>query len=212
MSDLTRLGWAQEDHAFLQLWASRFQPGGTLGHRRSWCDQMRAATCADTAIRLFQIGGDLDVCEAARKIKCPVLIVHPERDANVPIDEGRLLASLIPHCRFVQLDTENHMPLADEPAWENSSPRCEVFSRSRKACCRHRPKCLPLGDAYPARARRSGRHRRGLDNAEIAGSLWLRRKRSAIILPGSSTRFASSNDIRPSCLPATRASGEPAGS
>ena len=56
--------------------------------------------------------------EAARRIKCPVLIVHPERDANVPIDEARLLASLIPHCRFVQLDTENHMPLADEPAWE----------------------------------------------------------------------------------------------
>jgi DNA-binding NarL/FixJ family response regulator len=35
----------------------------------------------------------------------------------VPIEEGRLLASLIPHCRFVQLDSENHMPLADEPAW-----------------------------------------------------------------------------------------------
>ena len=55
--------------------------------------------------------------EAARKIKCPVLILHPERDAVVPIDEGRLLASLIPDSRFVQLDSENHMPLADEPAW-----------------------------------------------------------------------------------------------
>ena len=54
---------------------------------------------------------------AARRIKCPVLIMHPERDAVVPIEQGRLLASLIPNSRFVQLDSENHMPLADEPAW-----------------------------------------------------------------------------------------------
>jgi pimeloyl-ACP methyl ester carboxylesterase/DNA-binding CsgD family transcriptional regulator len=118
MRDITRLGWAQEDHAFLQLWASRFQPGGTQDHQRSWCDQMRAATSADIAIRLFEIAGNCDVRDAARKVKCPVLIVHPERDVNVPIAEAQLLASLIPDSRFVQLDTNNHMPLADEPAWE----------------------------------------------------------------------------------------------
>src|SRR5882724_7544164 len=117
MRDLTRIGWAREDHAFLELWASRFQPGGTWDHRRSWCEQMRAATCAETAIRLFEIAGNTDVRDAARKVKCPVLIVHPERDANVPVAEAQLLASLIPDSRFVQLDTENHMPLADEPAW-----------------------------------------------------------------------------------------------
>jgi pimeloyl-ACP methyl ester carboxylesterase len=43
--------------------------------------------------------------------------MHPERDAVVPIDEGRLLASLIPDAAFVTLDSENHMPLAEEPAW-----------------------------------------------------------------------------------------------
>jgi pimeloyl-ACP methyl ester carboxylesterase len=115
--DLTRLGWGQENHAFLQVWASHFQPGGTLEHLRSWSDQQCAATSAETAVRLPQIGWNVDVREAARKIKCPVLILHPERDAVVPIDQGRLLASLIPDCRFVQLDSENHMPLADEPAW-----------------------------------------------------------------------------------------------
>src|SRR6516164_1608547 len=100
MLDLTRLGWGQEDHAFLQVWASRFQPGGTLEHLRSWCDQQRAATSANTAVQLLEIGFDVDVREAARRVKCPVLIVHPERDMIAPIAEGRALASLIPDCRF----------------------------------------------------------------------------------------------------------------
>ena len=61
--ELTRLGWGQEDHAFLQVWASKFQPGGTLEHLRSWCEQQRTATSADTAVRLLQI--DMNVgCEA----------------------------------------------------------------------------------------------------------------------------------------------------
>jgi pimeloyl-ACP methyl ester carboxylesterase/DNA-binding CsgD family transcriptional regulator len=117
LEQVTRLGWGRDDHDFVQVWGSRFQPGGTRSHTLSWSEQMRAATCAETAVRLLQIGWDVDVRDAARKIKCPVLIVHPERDVVSPIDEGRLLASLIPNCRFVPLDSENHMLLADEPAW-----------------------------------------------------------------------------------------------
>ena len=80
LSDVTRLGWGRDDHDFLKVWASRFQPGGTREHLCSWSEQMRAATSAETATRLLQIGWSIDVREAARKIRCPVLIVHPERD------------------------------------------------------------------------------------------------------------------------------------
>src|SRR5437868_5311630 len=55
LTDITRLGWGQEDHDFVQVWASRFQPGGTREHLRSWSEQMRAATSADTAVRLLKI-------------------------------------------------------------------------------------------------------------------------------------------------------------
>ena len=58
--DLTKLGWGQENHAFLQVWASAFQPGGTLEHLRSWCDQQRAATSAETAWRLLRTGWNAD--------------------------------------------------------------------------------------------------------------------------------------------------------
>jgi pimeloyl-ACP methyl ester carboxylesterase len=66
--DLTRLGWGKENHAFLQAWASSFQPGGTLEHLRSWCDRQSAATSSSVAARLLEIGWNVDVRDAARRL------------------------------------------------------------------------------------------------------------------------------------------------
>jgi len=174
--DLTRLGWGQENHAFLQVWGSRFQPGGTLEHLRSWCDQQRAATSAETAIRLLEVDWNVDVREAARKIKCPVLIVHPERDGIVPIDEARLLASLIPHCRFVQLDTENHMPLADEPAWSQLVAEVRRFLAEPAGGHATSRNKLPFNGLTPRERAVLEGIAEGLDNSELAASLQLSEK------------------------------------
>jgi pimeloyl-ACP methyl ester carboxylesterase/DNA-binding CsgD family transcriptional regulator len=174
--EMTQLGWGRENHPFLQGWASAFQPGGTLEHLRSWSEQMRAATDAESAVRLLRIGWNVDVTESARKIRCPVLAIHPERDCVVPINEGRLLASLIPNCRFVQLDSENHMPLPDEPAWPQLVNEIREFLAEpvtkTDAPCRMRL----LGQL-------SARERgvleciaEGLDNKEIAAALSLSEK------------------------------------
>lgn len=174
--DLTRLGWAQENHAFLQVWASHFQPGGTLEHLQSWCDQQCAATSAETAVRLLQIGWNVDVREAARKIKCPVLIVHPERDAVVPVEEGRLLANLIPDSRFVQLDSENHMPLADEPTWPRLVGQMRRFLAEPTAVLAGGRNELPLNELTPRERAVLEGIAEGLDNSEIAASLGLSEK------------------------------------
>jgi len=174
--DLTRLGWGRENHAFLQVWASAFQPGGTLEHLRSWCDQQRAATSAEIAARLLEIGWNTDVREAARKIKCPVLMVHAERDAMVPIDEGRRLASLIPGCRFIQLDSENHMPLADEPAWPRLVDEVRRFLAEPCAATANGRNALPLGTLTPRERAVLEGIAEGLDNAEIAALLGLSEK------------------------------------
>jgi pimeloyl-ACP methyl ester carboxylesterase/DNA-binding CsgD family transcriptional regulator len=174
--DLTRFGWGQENHAFLQVWASHFQPGGTLDHLRSWSDQMRIATSADTAVRLLGIGWNADVRHAARKIKCPVLIVHPERDAVVPIEQGRLLASLIPDSRFVQLDSENHMPLADEPAWPRLLAEVRSFLSESSAVRVESRKTLPLDELTPRERAVLEGIAEGLNNAEIAAALELSEK------------------------------------
>ena len=126
------------------------------------------------AVRLLGIGWSVDVSEAARNIKCPVLVMHPERDAVVPIDEGRLLASLIPDARFVTLDSENHMPLAEEPAWTQLAGEMRAFLKAPVAASANT--ALPL-DQLTARERAvldgiAG----GLDNSEIAAALKLSEK------------------------------------
>src|SRR5215467_5674354 len=176
LSEITRLGWGKEDHDFLKVWASRFQPGGTREHLQSWSEQMRAATSAETAVRLLEIGWHIDVREAARKIKCPVLIVHPERDVVSPIEEGRLLASLIPNSRFVPLDTENHMLLADEPAWARLYAEVRDFlaePSNVQAPCRT---ALPLGELTPRERAILEGIAEGLDNSQLAASLQLSEK------------------------------------
>ncbi len=177
--DLTRLGWGEESHALLQVWSSQFQPGGSIEHLRSWSAQMCAATSAETAVELVRIGWSMDVSDSARKIKCPVLIAHPERDAVVPIEEGRSLAGLIPDCRFIQLDSANHMPLADEPSWPRLVSELKRFLAEQPAAA------MPVAPAGNGLALDGLTPREravleciaaGLDNAEIAVSLGLSEK------------------------------------
>ena len=173
--DMVRLGWGKENHALGQVWGSYFQPSGTLQHLRSWSQQQALSTSAQTAARLLQIGWQTDVRDSARKIRCPTLALHVTRDTAVPIEDGRKLATLIPDCRFVQIDGDNHMPLADEPAWRQIVAEIDAFLKQPVEAGVPR-QSLPLDDL-------TGRERdvleaiaQGLDNNEIATALGMSEK------------------------------------
>lgn len=117
MLELIELGWGQQGHAFMQVFASQFQPQGSQEHLRSWCELQRAATSAENAVALTRAMFDLDVQDSAARIACPTLVMHSERDAAVPVEEGRLLAQLIPGARWAELPSVNHFLLPEEPAW-----------------------------------------------------------------------------------------------
>src|SRR5262245_59521018 len=174
--DMLSLGWGNDAHAYLQVWASLFQPGGTIEHLRSWSEQQRLSTSPEQAAHLFRTTFNVDVQESAKRVRCPTLVVNPEREALVPLEEGRRLASLIPDARFVTLDTNNHMLLPDEPAWQRLLAEMERFLGEP----------APQAKPDPGKARfaeLTGREREvldaiagGLDNAEIAARLHLSEK------------------------------------
>jgi DNA-binding NarL/FixJ family response regulator len=104
-----------------------FLPHGTPD-QMSWYDQLlRITTTADAAVGLFRARGAVDVVDAARRVRVRTLVVHARDDRVVPVEEGRLLASLIPGARLVVLDSANHILLADEAAWEQFLSELDEF-------------------------------------------------------------------------------------
>jgi pimeloyl-ACP methyl ester carboxylesterase/DNA-binding CsgD family transcriptional regulator len=117
MDSLIRIGWGQDQPAFRRLFTTLFIPGATAEQMR-WFDELqRVTTAPETAVRLRQARNRDEVTREATRVASPALVLHGRGDAVVPFDEGRLLASLIPHARFVPLESRNHILLADEPAW-----------------------------------------------------------------------------------------------
>jgi pimeloyl-ACP methyl ester carboxylesterase/DNA-binding SARP family transcriptional activator len=116
MPDLAELGWGSDEPSFRQVFTARFMPDGTRQNWDEFNELQRRSTSPKNAGRFLRGFGSIDVSEAAPRVSCPTLVVHARGDV-LPLREGRLLASLIPDSRFVSLDSNNHLLLADEPAW-----------------------------------------------------------------------------------------------
>jgi pimeloyl-ACP methyl ester carboxylesterase len=116
MATLIRTGWAQENPAFRQLFATLFIPGATRELAEAFTEQQRRTTSAECAARYYDAASQLDVRDLLAKVSAPTLVLHSRGDAVVPIEAGRLIASSIPNARFVALPGQNHMLLEDEPA------------------------------------------------------------------------------------------------
>jgi pimeloyl-ACP methyl ester carboxylesterase len=58
-----------------------------------------------------------DVKELAERVSCPTLSFHSRSDQLIFFEQGRKLAALIPGARFIPLESKNHVPFREEPAW-----------------------------------------------------------------------------------------------
>jgi DNA-binding NarL/FixJ family response regulator len=76
------------------------------------------STTGENAARIQGVGSYIDVVARLPQVRAPTLVLHAKNDVRITADEGRLMASLIPDARMVELDSQNHLTLADEPAWQ----------------------------------------------------------------------------------------------
>jgi pimeloyl-ACP methyl ester carboxylesterase/DNA-binding CsgD family transcriptional regulator len=112
-----RAGWSSDEPAYRHLFSMLFLPQGTP-QQLAWYDELlRATTTADAAARLFRARGTVDVLANAPRVHARTLVIHARGDRVVPVEEGRLMAALIPDARLVVLGSANHILLADEAAW-----------------------------------------------------------------------------------------------
>lgn len=160
-----RAGWNQDNPAFRQSFTYLFIPGASAEQMQWFTDLMRVSASSENALRILDTFHSIDARHIAPLVRAPTLVLHPDQDANVPFEEGRLLASLIPGARFVPLRSQNHVLLADEPAWPHFLAEVREFLGTGE------PAPPPFPDLTPREIEVLDLIAQGLDNTEIAARL-----------------------------------------
>jgi pimeloyl-ACP methyl ester carboxylesterase/DNA-binding CsgD family transcriptional regulator len=112
-----RLGWGTGSPALRQVFVAKFMGESTAAQRRAFEEQQRVTSTADVAEKYLRAMFALDVKEIASHVSCPTIAFHSRDDQLVFLEQGRKLAALIPGARFVPLESKNHVPFREEPAW-----------------------------------------------------------------------------------------------
>jgi pimeloyl-ACP methyl ester carboxylesterase/DNA-binding CsgD family transcriptional regulator len=124
---LIKVGWARPDSTFRRVFTSLMIPGATEEQMRWLDDLQRVAASASTAYtaRIQRVAADTD--DLLPDLKLPTLVLHSARDRMNDFDYGRRLASSIAGARLVALDSDNHIVLEHEPAWQVFLAEVQAF-------------------------------------------------------------------------------------
>ena len=167
---MIKAGWARPDSTFRRVFTSLMIPGASE-EQMTWVDDLqRMATSASTAVIARQQRRESDVDALLGELHVPTLVLHSTGDRMNKFEFGRELASGIAGARLVALPSNNHIVLADEPAWAIFVDEVRRFLEPDRAA----PTAEPVGDLLSPRELEVLRLvAEGRDNDEIAGRLHL---------------------------------------
>jgi pimeloyl-ACP methyl ester carboxylesterase len=80
------------------------------------------------------MNAEIDATALARQVKVPTLVLHCRGDRVAPLEEGHLMAKLIPDADFVELPGNNHALLEGTPAFDQFFEAATAFLSAH-----HRP-------------------------------------------------------------------------
>jgi class 3 adenylate cyclase/pimeloyl-ACP methyl ester carboxylesterase len=126
---IIRHGWGRDDPSFRQFFTNGFMPEATPDQMKWFNDLQRVSTEGEMAMRIAKANNQVDVTDIVPSVDVPTLVLHVREDGEVPFEQGRLMASLLPNARFVPLEGRNHLMLEDEPAWTRFVEEVQGFLR-----------------------------------------------------------------------------------
>jgi class 3 adenylate cyclase len=89
---------------------------------REWASRLQMNAGTPGAMEAFiRMAFDIDVRDIAPAVNVPTLIIHSDEDTIVHVENGRLLARVIPGARYLELHSRDHLPwfeIADQVVGE----------------------------------------------------------------------------------------------
>lgn len=127
MRTLIRQGWGDEHSALLPAFSAMMMPDASNDQIQGLVELQRRSATAENAMRIREACDQIDVVDLLPMVKAPTLVLHCRHDSVAPFEQGRLVAASIPDARFVSLESNNHILLQDEPAWEKCFSEIDDF-------------------------------------------------------------------------------------
>jgi len=116
--DLIAEGWGKPDGAFGKAYTTLFMPDATSEQIEDMCRMQLVSASSDTAIALRRAIDSFDVSDLVASVEVPVLVIHCTDDSVNPLEQSRLMTSLLPDASLTVVDGRNHVPLPGTAAWE----------------------------------------------------------------------------------------------
>lgn len=163
---MIRVGWERPDSTFRRVFTTSLIPSATEEQKR-WVDELlRMSTSAANAVAARRERELVDVTDRLPSLSVPTLVLHSKDDRMMECERGLAIASAIPHARLVLLESENHIVLADEPAWQTFLDELTAFMATETR--EHPSPALSLRERQIVLLAAEG-----LDNTAIAARLTL---------------------------------------
>ena len=124
---MIRVGWATEDPLFRRVFTRIYIPSASEEQMRWFDDLARMSTSPENAVASRLAHQAVDVADEIPRIDAPTLILHAVGDRATTFGNAVKVAGQIPNARLVELDSANHILLADEPAWARFLSEVRAF-------------------------------------------------------------------------------------
>jgi pimeloyl-ACP methyl ester carboxylesterase/DNA-binding CsgD family transcriptional regulator len=174
LAEMIEVGWGKKTSAFREVFANLLMPEAGKDALQWIGEMQRRSASARNARRMWEAFNGFDIRNVAADITAPTLVFHGRRDAMVPFEAGRQLASLIPNAHFVPLETNNHILLPNENAWETFCREIDRFLEPEASATRISDTALDSLTAREAQVLEGVA--RGLSNRDLANLLRISEK------------------------------------